>query len=63
MSREDALRRLTAAVRGAQAAGEALDEAFADFAGLNRTDTRCLDIIDQTGPLTAGELARRIGLS
>lgn len=63
MSRENALRRLAAAVRGAQAASDALDQAFAEFAGLNRTDTRCLDIIDQTGSITAGELARRIGLT
>ena len=42
-------------------------DAFDDFAvarlGINRTDGRCLDILDQHERMTAGELARESGLS
>jgi DNA-binding MarR family transcriptional regulator len=31
--------------------------------GLNRTDLRCLDVLDQRGPLTAGQLAGAMHLS
>jgi len=40
-----------------------MDEAFCDFLGINRTDGRCLDVIDRSGRLTAGELAREVGLT
>src|SRR3954471_20365483 len=30
---------------------------------MNRTDMRCLDLIDQAGGMTAGELARAAGLT
>ena len=33
------------------------DEAAAAYAGINRTDFRCLDILDRGGPLSAGQLA------
>jgi DNA-binding MarR family transcriptional regulator len=44
-------------------ASDLLDEAFADFVGINRTDLRCMDIVDQRGRVTAGELAREAGLT
>ena len=53
---------LTLAVRAAQAAVDEMDEAAAHALGINRTDQRCLDIIDREGPLTAGALAERSGL-
>jgi DNA-binding MarR family transcriptional regulator len=37
--------------------------AIADRAGLNATDFECLDVLDWTGPITAGELARRVGIT
>jgi DNA-binding MarR family transcriptional regulator len=40
-----------------------LDEAFAGFVGINRTDARCLDLVDQHGRMTAGDLAREAGLT
>ena len=40
-----------------------MDEAFCKLAGVNRTDGRCLDVIDQRPGLTAGELAAAVGLS
>lgn len=51
------------AVRMHQNAMEEVDEAAAEYLGINRTDARCLDIIDQHGHLTAGELARESGLT
>jgi len=37
--------------------------AIAAAAGLHATDYECLDVLDWTGPITAGELARRVGLT
>jgi DNA-binding MarR family transcriptional regulator len=61
--RGEAHRRLTEAVRGAQRASDMLDEAFCDFLGINRTDGRCLDIVQERGQMTAGELAREVGIT
>jgi DNA-binding MarR family transcriptional regulator len=33
------------------------DEAAAAFVGINRTDARCIDLIDRAGRMTAGQLA------
>jgi DNA-binding MarR family transcriptional regulator len=49
--------------RAYQAAVEKMDEAFCRRLGVNRTDGRCLDIIDQRPGITAGELAHAVGLS
>ena len=49
--------------RAYQAAVEKLDEAFCRLIGVNRTDGRCLDVIDQHPGLTAGELATAVDLS
>jgi DNA-binding MarR family transcriptional regulator len=49
--------------RAYQAAVEKMDEAFCHMLGVNRTDGRCLDIIDQRPGLTAGELAQAVGLT
>lgn len=45
------------------AASDGLDEAIADHLGLNRTDHRCLEIIERMQPLTAGQLATEAGLT
>jgi DNA-binding MarR family transcriptional regulator len=49
--------------RAYQAAVEKMDEAFCRRLGVNRTDGRCLDIIDQRPGITAGDLAHALGLS
>jgi len=49
--------------RAYQSAVEKMDEAFCRLLGVNRTDGRCLDVIDQRPGLTAGELAAAVGLS
>ncbi len=38
-------------------------QAVADRLGLNTTDHKCADVLSFTGPLTAGELAERTGLT
>src|SRR5579862_3079248 len=38
-------------------------QAVADRLGMNITDHKCADILARTGPITAGELARRTGLT
>jgi DNA-binding MarR family transcriptional regulator len=52
-----------AAVRAYQTAVDNFDQAIADHIGINRTDERCIDLIDQAGGMTAGELARAAGLT
>ena len=37
--------------------------AIAGRAGLNDTDFECIDVLDWTGPITAGELGRRVGVT
>jgi DNA-binding MarR family transcriptional regulator len=49
--------------RAYQTAVETMDAAFFESLGVNRTDGRCLDVIDQRPGLTAGELAATVGLS
>ena len=64
MSREDLIRQLIAEVRASQVATDALDQAVAERFGLNRTDARALDVLDQhEGPITAGELAQAMHLT
>jgi DNA-binding MarR family transcriptional regulator len=45
------------------AANDIADQAVADYLGINRTDARCLAIIERLGAVTAGRLARESGLS
>jgi DNA-binding MarR family transcriptional regulator len=57
------LQELISVNRAYQSAVEKMDEAFFSSIGVNRTDGRCLDVIDQRPGLTAGELAEAVGLS
>jgi DNA-binding MarR family transcriptional regulator len=50
-------------VRGWQVDQDLFDDAIAQLAGMNRTDMRCLDIVGQQGPMTAGQLARAARLT
>jgi DNA-binding MarR family transcriptional regulator len=50
-------------VRRSQSATDRFDQAVADALGLNRTDFRCLDVLQREGPLTAGRLADATGLT
>src|SRR5919201_2872445 len=62
-SREELLGRLSLAIRASQNVSEAFDEHVAARLGINRTDLRALDILDQRGPISAGELAEAMHLS
>ncbi len=44
-------------------AGDISDQAVADHLGINRTDMRCLDIIERLEGVSAGRLAREASLS
>lgn len=65
MSREliQTTTRLTDALRKSSALALMVSHNVAAKVGLNMTDLECLDIIQMSGSVTAGELARRTGLS
>jgi DNA-binding MarR family transcriptional regulator len=44
-------------------AGSLHGRAIADRAGIHGTDFECLDVLDWAGPITAGELARHVGIT
>jgi DNA-binding MarR family transcriptional regulator len=50
-------------VRAGQVAVDLMDDAACRAMGINRTDGRCLDIIDREGPVPAGRLAEASGLT
>lgn len=58
-----AIDQMVDALRASQTASDMMDEAFCDFLGINRTDGRCLDVIDRLGEVTAGQLATEVGLT
>jgi DNA-binding MarR family transcriptional regulator len=62
-SKRELIQEFIAAIRASQTATDAFDHAVADYLGLDRTAYRCLDILDQEGPMTAGRLAERARLS
>jgi len=63
VSRVELIREFVAAVRASQTANQTLDHALAEYMGVDPTAFRCLDILDQEGPMTAGRLAERARLS
>ena len=62
-SRDELIQEFIAAIRASQTATDMFDHSVADYVGLDRTAYRCLDILDQEGPMTAGRLAERARLS
>ncbi len=54
---------LFAAVRANQNATDKMDEAAAHVLGINRTDSRCMDVVQQRGRIAAGELAAETALT
>lgn len=57
------MHRLGDEVRAGQRATDAVDEAVTELFGVNRTDARCMDILEHHGRMTAGQLASLSGLS
>jgi DNA-binding MarR family transcriptional regulator len=63
-SRKDVLgERLGDLVRESQRGTDITDDLLCQLLGINRSDSRCLDILDQRGQMTAGALAQESGLS
>ena len=54
---------LVSFVRAHEAANDAFDEVACQKLGINRTDLRCLNIVDNQGSMTAGRLAELSGLT
>jgi len=63
MSREKNFQETLFLIRRNQVLTQMLDEAAAAYLGVNGTDARAIDVIDQHGRITAGELARELRLS
>jgi len=61
--RERLIGDVIAAVRADGNARDALDQAVADRLGINLSDHRCLDVLDQRATSTAGEIASALGLT
>jgi DNA-binding MarR family transcriptional regulator len=61
--KQDVFEELLLEVRRSQNATDRFDQAVADAIGLNRTDMRCLDIVEMEGSVTAGRLAELSGLT
>ena len=62
-TRDELIRALNLEVRRSQNRTDAYDEAVCEAVGINRTDHRFLDIIDQEPGITAGRLAEVSGLT
>ncbi len=62
-TRAELIGMITDEVREQQIAYDRFHDAVAVYLGINRTDLRCLDILDLADRQTAGELAARMGLS
>jgi DNA-binding MarR family transcriptional regulator len=45
-------------VRASQRATDIVDDLVCELLGINRTDARCLDILEQDGSMSAGDLAQ-----
>ena len=63
LKREEVIEAGGQAFRAYQTSNDNFDQAIADHLGMNRTDMRCIDLIDQAGGMTAGELAKAAGLT
>ncbi|HJS95080.1 MAG TPA: MarR family transcriptional regulator [Solirubrobacteraceae bacterium] len=63
MGRQQLYAELGGEVRAGQRATDMVDELVCQLLGVNRTDARCLDILDQHGSMSAGDLANASRLS
>ena len=61
--RRELLAELDRESRRTGSVGAMHSKAIADRLGVHGTDFECLDVLDWTGPITAGELARHLGLT
>ncbi len=61
--REELITEVREAFRLNGQAGDAMDQAVTEFLGIHRTDARLLDVLQMTGRMSAGELAKAGHLS
>jgi len=62
-SKQELLDELIHAARAREAATDAFDEVACEKLDVNRTDLRCLNIVQNQGPMPAGRLAELSGLT
>jgi DNA-binding MarR family transcriptional regulator len=62
-SRQHLIEDVASAMRALQRAVDHYDELVASRLGINRSDLRCLDLLEETGTMTAGQLAAGSGLT
>jgi DNA-binding MarR family transcriptional regulator len=62
-TKKDLIAEVIHLARAHQAANDAFDEVAYEKLGINRTDGRCLDLVENQGPMTAGRLAELSGLT
>jgi DNA-binding MarR family transcriptional regulator len=62
-TRQELIEQLSLAIRASQNISDAFDEKVAERLGINQTDLRCLDILNQRGSVTAGQLAQAMHLT
>ena len=63
VSRPSLIQSVVAAIRANSDQVDRLDQLAASRFGLNRTDSRALEIVSRTGPLTARKLAEELGMT
>jgi DNA-binding MarR family transcriptional regulator len=63
MTRKQLISEVKSELRGLHTARDAADDALIGLLGINRTDGRCLDILEREGVITAGRLAEATGLT
>lgn len=63
MRRSQLIGELMTEARRSGSLGTLHSRAAAPLAGVNATDWECLDVLDWSGPITAGELARHVGIT
>jgi DNA-binding MarR family transcriptional regulator len=61
--RQRLLQELAGEIRAGQRATDVVDELVCQLFGINRTDARCLDILEQRGSMSAGALAQESRLT
>jgi DNA-binding MarR family transcriptional regulator len=62
-ARQRLLQELASEIRAGQRATDVVDELVCQLLRINRSDARCLDILEEHGSMTAGELARESRLT
>jgi len=62
-TRADLVRDIGVEVRMSQNLTDAIDQSVCAILGINRSDARCLDIVERHGRITAGDLAAESGLT